>query len=88
MRIIRDATEEEVVLAFLEAEVDSPNHTLPDSFRALVEDADLSDAYTNYRRRAALYAWREPLFEGFPTEVTWKLVRVTAAELSSETSST
>ena len=91
MRIVRDdISEDEMVLAFLSAEVDSPRFgvaarsTLGDL--ELVRDPDLSDTHANQRRRSALARYRgwgtnDYLFKNFPREVIWKLVEVTVNEL-------
>ena len=91
MRIIRDDIgEDEMVLAFLSAEVDSPRFsvaarsTLGDL--ELVRDPDLSDSHANQRRRSALARYRgwgtnDYLFKNFPRDVIWKLVEVAINEL-------
>jgi hypothetical protein len=63
MRIVRDdISEDEMVLAFLSAEVDSPRFGA-DARSALgdlelVRDPDLSDTHANQRRRSALARYR------------------------------
>jgi len=90
MQIIRDSSEEEMVLMFLAAEVDSPQFgrgargALGEI--SLVRNPDLSDATANARRKGALatyrgYGMNKLLFEGFPRMVAWKLVEVTVSEL-------
>lgn len=91
MRIVRDdISEDEMVLAFLSAEVDSPRFGA--AARAmlgdldLVRDPDLSDTHANQRRRFALAGYRgwgtnDYLFKNFPREVIWKLVEVAINEL-------
>lgn len=91
MQIIRDdISENEMVLAFLSAEVDSPRFGgLARSILGdleLVRQPDLSDTIANRRRRSALAQYRGwgingYLFQGFPREVRWKLVEVTVREL-------
>lgn len=91
MRIVRDDIgEDEMVLAFLSAEVDSPRFGV-NARRALgdmelVRDPDLNDTHANQRRRSALAMYRgwgtnDYLFKNFPREVTWRLVEVTISEL-------
>jgi len=91
MRVLRDSSEDEMVLAFLSAEVDS------DRFGAivrqllgdldLVRNADTTDATANQTRRSVLAQYRgwsrnSFLFFGFPADVRWRLVEVTVGELS------
>jgi hypothetical protein len=89
VRVIRDSSEDEMVLAFLSAEVGSGR--FGDRARSLLGDLelvrnpDLTDAVANQRRSAlAQYrGWRRNnlLFLGFPRDVRWKLVEVTIGEL-------
>lgn len=91
MRIVRsEISEDEMVLAFLSAEVDSPR--FGNAARSvlgdlkLVRDPDLSDTNANKRRRSALARYRGwgtngYLFNDFPSEVSWKLVEVAVSEL-------
>jgi hypothetical protein len=89
MRTVRDASEDEMVLAFLLGEIDSRRFACVREALAdpsLVTDADLSDAAANDRRRDILtacrgYETRTDLFDGFPQRVAWKLVEVTTKEL-------
>jgi hypothetical protein len=91
MRIVRDDIgEDEMVLAFLSAEVDSPRFSGGARFALgdleLVRDPDLSDTDANQRRRSALDMYRgwgrnAYLFTNFPREVIWKLVEVEINEL-------
>jgi hypothetical protein len=91
MRVIRDSSEDEMVLAFLSSEVDS------DRFGAivrqllgdleLVRKADTTNAAANHARRSVLAQYRgwgcnRYLFFGFPADVCWKYLEVTTAELS------
>lgn len=88
--IVRDATEAEMVLAFLRAEIDSDR--FGDRVRScltdlgLLHESDLGDEEANRKRREALGCYRgygrnAHLFEGFPSDVKWKLVSVTVEEL-------
>jgi hypothetical protein len=90
MRFIHDSSEEEMVLAFLAAEGDSPRSggCVRDALGdvSLVDKPDLSDAQANALRKRALAACRgygtdSLLFSGFPPVVEWKLVEVTVSEL-------
>jgi hypothetical protein len=82
---IADATEDEMVLAFLRAEINSPDfQAAVGCDRSLVEDGDLSDDHENAERRRAL-AYRgfpnQALFQGFPTDVEWTRCRLGTDEL-------
>jgi hypothetical protein len=90
VRVIRDSSEDEMILAFLSAEVDSGRFGAYASSLLgdleLVRNADLVDAAANQRRRSVLAqyrGWRRNmyLFEGFPRDVHWKLVEVTIGKL-------
>jgi len=91
MRIVRDdIDEDEMVLAFLSSEVDSPRFGDKARFALgdleLVRDPDLSDSHAKQRRRSALARYRgwgtnDYLFKNFPREVIWKLVEVAINEL-------
>jgi carnitine 3-dehydrogenase / betainyl-CoA thioesterase len=81
MRDLGPATEDEMILGFLRAEIDSPRfgahvrHLLGDV--NLVLNADLDDAAQNDARRSALRAFRgfgknRYLFQGFPSESLWR----------------
>jgi hypothetical protein len=81
MRLIASASEEEMVLAFLQAEFRSPRFK-SDVRRLLGGDADLlyrprlNDNVENEKRKQVLAAYRgfgrdDALFRGFPTSVEW-----------------
>jgi hypothetical protein len=88
-------TADEMVLAFLQAEVDSPRYrdyyalalTKIGATRAtLIDNADLQDARQNAARSVILGAFRgygqnRVLFAGFPIDTCWRKVSVTPAEL-------
>jgi hypothetical protein len=90
VEIVRDdVPENEVVLRFLEAEIDK-EHLRAVMFRlgiprSLVMDANLDDASQNEQRALALRYHRgypdASLFEGFPRDVHWSVVRVSRDEL-------
>jgi hypothetical protein len=78
------ATEDEMISAFLQAEIDSPRWgpcvkaKLADlgSGRLLIDSPNLKDAAENLRRKQVLdcYRWYQPrkdIFTGFPLDVTW-----------------
>jgi hypothetical protein len=89
---IRPATEDEVVLAFLQAEVNSsrygPNIVGWLGFlgmnRLLIDSPVLTDAVQNEARRRVLGGHRgypnRTLFEGFPSDVEWRRVQIEPAD--------
>jgi hypothetical protein len=82
------ATNDEVVLAFLQAEIESPEHgphivdllnRLCYDRSVLIDNADLSDAHANCARAVILgvrrgYGRNEVLFHGFPSDSKWRRV--------------
>src|SRR5438128_4998277 len=79
------ATEDEMILAFLRAEIDSHRF----GYRArlgvlaqpLIDNANLGDARANAMRKALLrdtrgYGVNSALFTGFPGNVTWRRFRL------------
>ena len=87
------ATADEMVLAFLKAELAS--HRWPHlhqqvrvhGLRAVVESPDLTDATQNRIRAALLQCYRgyganAALFAGFPTDVAWRRMEIDHTELS------
>jgi hypothetical protein len=84
------ASEDDVVLAFLRAEIDSPkwepnySHALRElklDRVSLVDAADLEDARVCSARKDLLgvvrgYGRNVALFEGFPKDTTWRRVKV------------
>ena len=88
MEIVRPANEDEMILAFLEAEKDAPRVDQPllrdPGVRALIEDADLGDVEQNVQRGWILGSFRgypSMLFRRFPNDVEWDRVRLTLDEL-------
>lgn len=91
---IRSATEDEVISAFLQAEVDSTRYggTIVDCLkalgrdRALIDTPVLTDANENGARRRILSGYRgypdRFLFQGFPSDVLWRRVQLQVAEFS------
>jgi hypothetical protein len=93
---IRQATVYEMVLAFLQAEVDSPTErglffanglTVLRADRAtLIDHGNPNDLHQNALRAALLsirgYRHNSALFRNFPADTTWRLVTVTPAEVT------
>lgn len=95
MRVLGPATEDDMVLAFLRAEIASSRYFAEDLLaaladlgldRSLVDRADLGDAEGNLSRRRVLEAYRgypdTGLFGRFPDDVTWSWVALTPEELA------
>jgi len=85
---------DEVVLAFLQAEIDAADHAphLIDLLnrlhydRSLIDYADLGDAHANCARAVILGAHRGygrsgALFENFPNDTTWRRVSLNLDEI-------
>jgi hypothetical protein len=97
MRVLGPATEDDMVLAFLRAEIQSSRFA-GDVLtalagrgldRALVDRADLNDVAANLRRREILEVHRGPrrgpgagVFHGFPDDVSWSWAALTPAEVA------
>jgi hypothetical protein len=96
MKDIRAATADEMILSFVQGEIDSPRWKIHyDNALALlradraklVDRGDITDAQQNADRRRVLSAVRgygrdEYLFKGFPVDTVWRLVTVTLAEVT------
>jgi hypothetical protein len=97
MRLIEPASEDDMVLAFLRAEIESQRFAADvlaalAAFgldRALVDDADLRDEEANLYRRRVLEAYRGPrggpaagVFGGLPDDVAWSWAALTPVELA------
>ncbi|HLJ82734.1 MAG TPA: hypothetical protein VKT51_00995 [Candidatus Eremiobacteraceae bacterium] len=90
---IRQSSEDEMILEFVRAELESPIHRdrckIPSGYTLaeLVGHPDLKNADHNAARLSMLfyrgYATRSSLFTGFPREVAWTLHRFTLAEIGS-----
>jgi hypothetical protein len=93
---VRPATSDEMVLAFLRAEIDSPSErgnlftgalTRISADRSLLIDrGDVTYAQQNAARRSVLgmvrgYGRNEWLFRGFPDHTGWRLVKATPDEI-------
>src|SRR4051812_45955665 len=99
MQIVGPATEDEMILAFLTAELNSPAR-LPDITRgeltrhflgdpALVTAPDLENDDQNAHRRRALgelrgFGREMFIFQRWPSDVAWKHVTLTVQELASQ----
>jgi hypothetical protein len=95
MRIVRDASEDEMVFEFLSAELHSglfgekfvkPCLKAAGADRSLLYSRDFDNANSNRLRRQVLGCYRgfgqaTMLFNGFPANAQWKLVEVTVEEL-------
>ena len=84
---LRSATEDEMIAAFLRAEITSSRYESLimqvlrslSRGRSLIENPDVADA-TASRMRKMVLGYRgypaDGLFQGFPTDVTWRCVRL------------
>jgi hypothetical protein len=92
MKELGPCQETEVVLAFLQAEVGSPNYTrryrphLPANItlRELLDEPDLTNAAHNKARATLLRSVRgypdAAIFSGFPRDVNWRRVELESGE--------
>jgi hypothetical protein len=89
MKLLEPSTEDEMILAFLRAEIESPDYQdrilqVPGA-RALVDQADPPSEQENADRRWLLGFSRgypgSALFLGFPTGITWFRTRLMIGEL-------
>lgn len=84
MRELGPATEAEMVLAFLQAEIDAPRFSailgaFPPDMIAAIREPKLGDPHQDQLRRAALDKYRgylqgTMLFRSWPPDVTWRRV--------------
>ena len=94
MRIVGPSSEDEMVLAFLKAEIDSAEYpgsieralSLQGHTRAIIDNAELGNPSENQARVKCLSGFRGFkqncwLFKGFPDEVTWQRVSLTPREV-------
>jgi hypothetical protein len=94
MNYIEPITEDDVVLAFVKAEIDSPLYspmyhtqlaTLGASRETLIDNADLSNQPQNNLRKKLLRSARgypdQSLFSNFPRDATWRRVRLEPIEV-------
>lgn len=95
MRALGEANEDEVLAAFLQAEIDSERHAqkilkelhADDRPKSIVDSPDFEDHEGNAYRRSILGRVRgwgrgEGMFQGFPERVVWALVALTTEELA------
>jgi hypothetical protein len=95
MRLVRSASEDEVIAAFLRAEIDSDRFgqgilaalEADHRPRSIVDSAILRDPEESMYRRSLLGRVRgwgrgEGMFQGFPAEIEWNLAAVTPKELA------
>ena len=93
--MVAPATEDEMVLAFLRAEIDSSRFSGPllaalaeqGLDRAIIDRPDSSEPEENEPRRRVLAAYRgygrnDALFAGLPDDISWSWVALTPAELA------
>jgi hypothetical protein len=95
MRILRTATEDEMVATFLAAEVNSERYGTQVSeilsrigqTRSILDQPDTSDERANAARRQVLASYRSypqgDVFTGMHADVTWHHAALTPAELAS-----
>jgi hypothetical protein len=93
LKLLRPATEDEMVLAFLRAEIDSERYRqhyphggdVAEVAHRLIEHPDLNDPLENGMRRGLLryrgYGLGQFLFAGLPDDLTWQRVELTLDEL-------
>lgn len=94
MRILRDASEEEMVLAFLQEELDSRRFHEPilkalkdvGASEELIWEGDLTSKKQNALRSQVLGFFRgypdREIFENYPRDIIWKYAAFEAADLS------
>lgn len=93
MRILRDASEAEMILAFLREELESRRFREPilkalrdvGASEALIREGDMTDEGQNSLRRRVLGLFRgypdRELFEHYPSDVLWKYAAFEADDL-------
>jgi hypothetical protein len=92
---LRNATEDEMILAFLRAEVDSTRYgakiaeglAFVRQPQALIAAPNLADPTENLARRVVLAGYRgydlgTGLFEGFPGDMVWRYVQLEARDFA------
>jgi hypothetical protein len=95
MKTIRPASEDEVIAAFLRAEIDSPRWAATlraflardQQSETILRTPNLASQTENLYRRGLLGEFRgwgrnQLLLSGFPTDFSWSLVAVTPAEIA------
>jgi hypothetical protein len=93
---IGPASPDEMVLAFLRAEIDSPRFSTPEGWllrdqlrqsgldpSSLADKADLTDPRANAKRAEILKWWTDPkhVFDGMPSNVSWRRDRLQPDEI-------
>lgn len=93
MRILRDASEEEMVLAFLKEELDSRRYHEPiikalkdaGTSEKLIREGNTADDGQNILRSRVLGLFRgypdRDLFENYPRDIVWKYAAFEATDL-------
>jgi hypothetical protein len=94
MRLLRAASEDDMVAAFLAAEINSERYGAQISeilgrlgqARSILDQPDISDQHANAVRRKVLAAYRSypsgDVFTDMPADVTWHRAALTPAELA------
>jgi len=95
MRLLRTASEDDMVATFLAAEINSEGYGARISeilcrlgqARSLLDQPDTSDEHANATRRQVLASYRSypsgDVFTGMPADVTWYHAALSPAELAS-----
>jgi hypothetical protein len=87
---VRAATVDEMILAFLQADIETPAEDRKELYgnalavldkSALIDRGDLTDPQQNNARRRILGEVRGALFQGFPGDTDWRLFKVTPDQL-------
>ena len=87
---VRPATADEMILAFLQGDIETPAEDRRKLYAAalgaadkamLIEHGNLMDPQQNGARRRILGEARSALFRGFPSDTDWRLFKVTPDEV-------
>jgi hypothetical protein len=97
MEDLRAATDDEVILAWLQAEIESPRFAQSYAFpwetaqdvafiKHMIDAPDLGDPAQNYIRKTKLaaargYGWGRYIFTGLGNDLAWRRVRFTTNEI-------
>ena len=93
---LEEACENDVVLAFLRAEIDAPRYqkghlrflqSIARSRTSLIDQGDLGNEFDNHVRAICLaltrgYGLNTGLFRGYPNDIVWRRFEVELSELS------
>jgi hypothetical protein len=95
MELLREITEDEMILSYLKAEIKSSRFKNEIELqlkklninKSIITNPRISDVYENSRRKEILngyrkYSDREDYFEGFPLSIDWGVYRLSKIELS------